>query len=131
MFIEKLLNQGNAPLIAKMVEFTEKRHELIAENVANISTPNYVQKDLDLREFQTQLRDRIEERKRIGSTSFDDVSYEIDQPVMGVLFHDKSNRSVETLMSNMSSNALRHNFFVELLRKQYDSIQNVLRERIA
>ena len=131
MFIEQLLNQGNAPLISKMIEFTEKRHELIAENVANISTPNYVQKDLDLGEFQAQLRERVEERKRTGSTSFDDISSEIDQPVMGVLFHDKSNRSVETLMSNMSSNALRHNFFVELLRKQYDSIQTVLRERVA
>lgn len=130
MFIDRLLNEGNAPLISKMIDFTEKRHELIAENVANISTPGYVQKDLDLGAFQSQLRDRIDERRRSGGVLFDDISAQIDQPVMGTMFHDRSNRSVETLMSNMSSNALRHNFFVELLRKQYAGIQDVLRERI-
>ena len=133
MFIDRLLNEGNAPLISKMVQFTEKRHDVIAENVANISTPGYVQKDLDVKEFQNQLRRRVQERMRSsnGSRSFDDISSEIDVPVAGMLFHDRSNRSVETLMSNMGSNALKHNFFVELLRKQYDSIQSVLRERVA
>ena len=50
MFIERLLNQGNAPLLEQMLQFTAARHRLIAENIANVDTPGYRQKDLSRRE---------------------------------------------------------------------------------
>ena len=63
MFVERLLNQGNAPLLEQMLKFTAARHKLIAENVVNISTPNYQQKDLSLEKFQEMLRDRVAVRR--------------------------------------------------------------------
>ena len=48
MFIQRLLNQGNAPLLERTLEFTAQRHRLIAENVVNVDTPGYVQKDMSL-----------------------------------------------------------------------------------
>lgn len=133
MFIERLINQTNAPMLANMVRFHEARHKLIVENISNASTPGYRQKDISLDAFQQELRKRIEERKQYGpnSASFDDMLIKIDQPGSGILFHDRNNRSMEQLMSDLSSNGLRHNLYVELLRKQFDGIQNVLRERIA
>ena len=52
MFIERLLNQGNAPLLEQMLKFTAARHRLIAENIVNVDTPGYRQKDLSLDKFQ-------------------------------------------------------------------------------
>ena len=45
-------------------------------------------------------------------------------------FHDRGNRSIEQLMADMSSNGLRHNMYVELLRKQYSSLQSAIKERV-
>ena len=133
MFIDHLLSQGSAPVLHKMLDFTASRHELIAENIANISTPGYVQKDLSLETFQNRLRERMEMRKKAapGSVRFDDIQPMLQDSRTGLLFHDGGNRSAEQLMSDLSSNAMRHNMYAELLRKQYDSLKSVIAERIA
>src|SRR5688572_14786045 len=133
MFIERLLNQGNAPLLERTLEFTAQRHRLIAENVVNVDTPGYLQKDMSLEKFHAMLRGRVEARRSAppGMTSFDDIRGEIENPERGILFHDGNNRSMEQLMSDQAKNALLHNLAVELLKKQFASLENALRERIA
>lgn len=132
MFIERLMNQGNAPLLEQMVKFSQARHRLLAENIVNVSTPNYRQKDLSIERFQHLLRERVETRRdqAPGVTSFSDISAETENPDRNILFHDRNNRSVEQLMSDQAQNALMHNLMTELLRKQFNSIQNALRERV-
>src|SRR5688500_12493964 len=101
MFIERLINQGNAPLIEQTVRFHAARHRLLAENIANASTPGYRQKDLSVDTFQQMLRERVD-AKRVappGTVTFDDVAVEVEHPQSGVLFHDGNNRSMEQLMS--------------------------------
>ena len=63
MFIERLLDQGNAPLLEQTVRFAAARHRLIAENIVNVDTPNYRQKDLSVDKFQAMLRDRVDARR--------------------------------------------------------------------
>ena len=132
MFIERLLNQGNAPLLERTLEFTAARHRLIAENVVNVDTPNYQQKDMSLETFQAMLRRRVEDRRNAapGATGFNDISGELEHPERGILFHDGNNRSMEQLMSDQAKNALLHNMVVELLKKQYGALESALRERI-
>jgi flagellar basal-body rod protein FlgB len=132
MFIERLLNQGNAPLLEQMLKFTAARHRLIAENVVNVSTPGYQQKDLDLDKFQAMLADRVQEKRSSppGSVGFGDIGAEVETPRNGMLFHDGGNRSMEQLVTDQAKNAMMHNLVVELLRKQYASLENALKERI-
>ena len=132
MFVERLLNQGNAPLLEQMLKFTAARHKLIAENVVNVSTPDYRQKDLSLDKFQAMLRDRVDVRRDAppGAVGFDDIEAEIETPTKGILFHDGGNRSMEQLVTDQAKNAMMHNLVVELLRKQYASLENALKERI-
>ncbi len=130
MFIDRLLNQGSAPVLERMLQFTDARQSLLAEDVANVSTPNFVQKDLSLDQFQEILRKKVEEQDSAapGSVNFDDVSMDIQQPQNGILFHDGNNRSMEQLMSDQAKNALMHNMAVELLRDQYSMIETALKE---
>jgi len=132
MFIDRLLNQGNAPLLEQTLRFTEARAKLIQENVANIDTPGYATKDLDLRGFQAMLQKRVEQRDSAspGSISFDDIGFEAQKPHNTLLFHDRNNRSVEQLMSDNAKNAMFHNLVVELLRKQYSAMEMALKERV-
>jgi flagellar basal-body rod protein FlgB len=128
---DRLMNQSSAPVLEKMLQFTAARHKLIAENVTNISTPGYHQKDLSLEKFQELMNDRIEQRDSAGpgATSFDDISAELEEPERGILFHDGSTRSMEQLMSDQAKNALMHNFIIELLKKQYSTMELALKDR--
>ena len=54
----------------------------------------------------------------------------VEEPERGILFHDGTTRSMEQLMSDQAKNAMMHNLVVELLRKQYQSLENALQERV-
>ena len=129
MFIDRLLNQGSTPFLEKTLQFTAARHRLIAENVVNVSTPGYRQKDLSLEKFQSMLAERakVADQSAPGTTRFDDVTAEVENPRRGILFHDGQTRSMEQLMSDQSKNALMHNLAIELLRHQFQQIQMALK----
>jgi flagellar basal-body rod protein FlgB len=133
MFLERLLNQGNAPLIEQVMKFTAARQKLLAENVANVDTPDYQQKDMSVEKFQKLLQDRVTERAGAapGATPFDDILGELENPSRNILFHDGNNRSIEQLMADSAKNALTHNMMVEFMRKQFSGIEMALKERIA
>jgi flagellar basal-body rod protein FlgB len=132
MFLSRLLNQGNAPLLEQTVRFTAARHRLLTENIANLSTPGYRQKDLSVQKFQAALRQKIEDRATAppGEARFDDMELETQEPARNILFHDRNNRSAEQLMSDLAKNAMMHNLAVELLRKQYQAVEAALKERV-
>src|SRR4028118_2445259 len=96
MFVERLLNQGNAPLLEQMLKFTAPRQKLTAENVVNVSTPNYRQKDLSLEKFQSMLADRVDVRREAppGSVGFADIEAEGETPADGLPFHDGADRLI-------------------------------------
>src|SRR3954470_17256082 len=133
MFIERMLNDGNAPIIEASVRFAAARHRLLTENIANADTPGYLQKDLSVSKFQSALADRIESRDQNGSDSvgFNDIASDIENPASGILFHDRNNRSMEQLMSDSAQNALMHNMMIELLRRQFSQIELALKEHVA
>jgi flagellar basal-body rod protein FlgB len=130
MFIDRLLNQGSEPVLEQTLQFTDARQRLLAEDVANSSTPEYVQKDLSLDQFQQILQDKVQQQDSAppGTVQFDDVTSEVQHPTPGILFHDGNNRSMEQLMSDQAKNALMHNMAVELLRDQYSMIETALKE---
>lgn len=134
MLLDRLMNQTNAPLLERVLEFTAARHQLIAENMANVDTPGYRQKDLDVGRFYGQLRRRLEDRDAAaapGSVGFDDLSGELRHPNNGILFHDGNNRSMEQLTSDLAKNAMTHNLVIELLRKQFAQLDMALKDKVS
>jgi flagellar basal-body rod protein FlgB len=133
-FIEKLLDQGGTPVLEQTLRFAAARHRLIAENIVNVDTPDYRQKDLSVEAFQAMLRERVEGRRDAGPgeapAGFDDVAAELQTPTRGILFHDGNNRSMEQLMADQAKNAMMHNLVIELLRKQFQSLELALKERV-
>ena len=131
MFIDRLLNQGSGPVLEQMLRFTAARHRLIAENVVNISTPGYRQRDLSLERFQNALAERVNAAGEAppGSVRFDDIAAEAEDGRRGILFHDGQSRSMDQLMSDQAKNALMHNLAIELLRQQYQTMETALKDK--
>lgn len=46
--------------LEQTLSFTERRHELLAGNIANMSMPDYRSRDLDVSEFQASLAESIQ-----------------------------------------------------------------------
>ena len=129
MFIDRLVNDGAEPLLEQTLRFTSARHKLIAQNVVNISTPGYKQRDLSVDKFQQLLAERADQASvsAPGSVSFDDIGGDAGDTHRGILFHDGQTRSMEQLMSDQAKNALMHNLAIELLRDQFQLMQSALR----
>lgn len=50
-----LTSNTTIPLLARLVQFNEKRHEAITSNIAGIQTPGYKSRDLPVAAFQQAL----------------------------------------------------------------------------
>ncbi len=133
MFVDRMLKEGNAPLLEQVVKFAAARHKLILENISNVSTPDYRQKDLSVERFQAMLRDRVEQHDQgsAGEAEFDNIQNEVENPTRNILFHDGNNRSMEQLASDMAKNAMFHNLAIELLKKQFQTMEMALREKVS
>jgi flagellar basal-body rod protein FlgB len=133
MFIERLMNQTNSPLLERVLQFASARHRLIAENMANVDTPGYRQKDLNEAQFFAMLRDRAAVRAQAapGAVTFDDVASDLETPSKGILFHDQNNRSMEQLASDQAKNGLLYTMAIEILKKQFSQMEMALKERVS
>ncbi len=58
-----LFRSTTIPALQQTLAFTEKRHELLASNIANMDTPDYRARDLSVSKFQTALAEQIEDAK--------------------------------------------------------------------
>src|ERR1035437_6654050 len=62
--IESLVSNPTIQLLEQSLNFTEQRHQVILENIANLSTPGYVQQDVSAAGFQQSLRDAVDRRRQ-------------------------------------------------------------------
>lgn len=145
MFFADVVNSGTTPTLDAMLAFTEARHRVLAENIANIDTPGYQAKHLDPKRFQRALAGAIAERKESRSTSLDiGETHEFEQdstgrlafsptvePAENVLFHDQTNARIERQMSSLAENAMMHQTATELLAGNYQSLLTAIRGRVS
>ena len=145
MIISDLANSGAMPALEKMFLFAGQRQRLIAQNIANIDTPNYQGRDVDPRAFQAALQDAIEDRRhRTGGAHGElrlDRAQQVEMvgdrmvlkpetPTAGVLFHDRNHRDLERLMQGMVENATAFRVASDLMRKNTSLLRGAIAQRV-
>lgn len=155
-FISGMFENGSLQATERLVEFTGKRQKVLANNIANLSTPYFKPRDMDPREFQSVLQDAIDRRRsrpngginplmgRLQMRSTANLRYRRDHHTAGhtlsldprptarndnILFHDQNNRDVERLMQSLAENAMAHNAGIELLRNQFGMLRMAIQEQ--
>ncbi len=125
------------------MQFTSQRQRLIAHNIANLSTPNYLATDVSTTGFQAQLRRAVENRRENGNQGplMLEETREVQQTEGGglqlkprvqsdrLLFHDRNNRDLESSMQDLVENASVYRVAVDLLRSRYQTNAAAISER--
>jgi len=144
MFFVDVVNHGAMPVMEKMLAFTQARHRVLAENVANVDTPHYQTKHLDPQAFQAALREALDTRERTGSSDFrlrDTHEFRQDasgrlvvtprvEPAENILFHDHTNGRIESQMAALAENAMMHQTMTELTRGKFEGLLKAIRGRV-
>jgi flagellar basal-body rod protein FlgB len=144
MWLTDVSQTGVDAALEKVMAFSEGRHRVLAENIANIDTPGYRAKQLDPKLFQSSLLKAIQEKGggrdtplRIEATrQFHTDEQEMLQvtptlkPPENVLFHDGTNASIERQMAQLAENALMYQAAVELQRQRIALIKQAIAGRL-
>lgn len=146
MLIDGLVNADAMPTLARSVQFAARRQEILAHNIANLSTPNFRPRDVSVAAFQASLAEAVDERRartggshgelRLGSTG--EVTVEAGgglqltprTPSGNVLFHDRNNRDLERLMQDLVENLTAFRVAGDLLKSRMEILNTAIRERV-
>jgi flagellar basal-body rod protein FlgB len=128
--------------LEESIAFAERRHAILAGNIANMDTPGYKSRDLSVQEFRSSLKEMMEaERKppatpspgesnaiRISgrestSMSREQAMKEVHDASTQILYHDGSNDNLETQITEIAKNQTMHSTAVALLKSQYRTLQ--------
>ncbi len=143
--IEGMFDNGALPTLERMIQFTGKRHRILTDNIANLSTPFFKPTDLDPKAFQAQLDKAVQQRRRTMNPTTAPMHFrsnrqiQFHQKTMGVnpnamneniLFHDQNNRDLNRIMGRLAENTLTHNAAISMARNQLDMLNTAIRERL-
>ncbi len=147
MSITDLTNDGAIPTLEAMVRFAGARQRTIAHNIANISTPNFQQTEVDPVRFQRSLAEAIERRRTStgasgpleirpteqfrqepdGSLTLTPIAQRSSR---NILFHDRNNRGIEELMADQAENMAVFRVASDLLKTRHDLLRVAIAERV-
>jgi len=144
MYFLDVVNRGALPAMEKMLAFTQARHRMLTENVANVDTPGYQPRHLDPEAFQRALAEALDTRKRTRSPSLQIRSSEqfrqdrsgrlavtpTVEPAENILFHDHTNVRIEKQMAMLAENAMMHQVVTELLNDKFQGLLKAIRGRV-
>jgi flagellar basal-body rod protein FlgB len=150
---ERLATGSNFVALERALQFGAARHQIIANNIANWDTPGFRPVDVSVEDFQRQLGQAMAERQEqllnglgsdgeaapdgglalegssqiaIGANGLELNPEPIGQ---GILFHDGNDRSMERILQSLTENLMAFRFAATMVRKQFQSIDNAIRER--
>jgi flagellar basal-body rod protein FlgB len=131
------LQNTSLPAVEQTIYFAERRHGLLASNVANADTPDYQTRDLSVTDFQESLKDLVEAHHRSPSSSSqsthrssspsqlttEQATRQVRENMKQILYHDGSDVGLETQVTEIAKNQSMHTTAVAILRQQMGLLQ--------
>lgn len=122
----------------KLLNTYSIRAEVIADNIANVSTPNFKRSDVT---FEYQLGRALDSEKYDGMTAirtdsrhfpfnmpmnYQDVNANIVVDYETSYRNDKNNVDIDKEMAEEAKNTLRYQMFTQIMNSQYRDIRRVI-----
>lgn len=148
MQIRDLTTAGAMPALETMMRFAGARQRVLAHNIANIDTPNFIARDVDPRRFQQVLGEAVDRRRERNGGAFGPLCWrgtgEVSPgdepgsvvlkpgaPHAGVLRHDRNASDLERLMQGMVENAAMYRVASSLIRQHKSTLLTAISQRVA
>jgi len=133
-----IFNASSVPVLEQVVSFAQKRHTILATNIANQRVPGYKGRDLNVGRFQEVLRGAIDKKNHpnenlspgLVSTESGDPMREVRESLNGILFHDESNLDIERQVAELSKNQMTHNMALSIMESQLRLLSVAISERV-
>ncbi len=143
--IDGVTNADAIPVLERLMQFTGRRHALIAHNIANLDTPNFRPADVSVEDFRAQLAQAVDERRdthgnsggNLAPRSSRQVEFTEDGMLLNptptgdnILFHDRNDRDPERIMQALVENFMSFRMAADLVKSRFDLINTAIRERL-
>lgn len=124
------------PTLEQLASFSQRRHHVLASNIANLDTPGYRTRDLDAPGFQERLKRALAERDQQHTSlanvvpdrktnTFDQVRKEMNS----IVYHDDTNVGLEQQVAELTKNQLQHNLAIAVMSNQFRLLEAAVSER--
>ena len=136
MLTSGLFDSTTIPALEQVVNCAQRRHEVLAGNIANIDTPGYRVRDLSPDRFEdrlkTAIRERNEDQASISRHGYFpvDTFKKVGENMQGMLYHDDSNVTIEQQIIAMNKNWGKHNMALTIMRSQFRLLETAISERV-
>jgi flagellar basal-body rod protein FlgB len=130
-----LFQSTTIPALEQSVLFSERRHELLASNIANLDTPGYRARDLDVGDFQNALAQSIQRSRdpspadSVSPTTRDDIYSGPRATTEQIVYHDGSDVSLEHQVTQVSKNKHLHSLAISTMRSQFALLKAAISEQ--
>lgn len=126
------------PVLQEVVSFSQARHNVLAGNIANLNVPGYKIRDLSVSDFQSRLKQALEERDRPSTYhSPGETDYRPAEPLAEVaknshtvMRHDENNVGMEQQSAEVMKNQLQHNMALALMVQQFHQLDIAISGRV-
>lgn len=132
------LNASTLPALEQSAAFAQKRHMLLAGNIANLDVPGYQTRDLSVDDFQSALREAVDVQTSPRSSlsqrsapSAQEAHEQVRDVGKQILYHDGSDVSLEEQVTEISKNQSLHNMSIALMRSQMQTLEAAIRESVS
>lgn len=137
--LPQILNSTTIPALSQVVGFAQARHQVLAGNMANATTPGYRVRDLSVETFQQRLKavmeapanqaGRIDSPGRISNDPNDQLR-QVKESMTNVLYHDDTNLDLEIQTAEIAKNQMLHNMAISIMTNQFALMQSAISERV-
>lgn len=123
---------GTIQNLEKALAFASKKNQTIANNVANVDTPNYKAKDVV---FKSVLRNELTNNpgatrtheKHLPFTTSSGAPYQITAQHNMSYNHNGNNVDIDKEMSELAKNQIYYQALVDRINGKFGSLQTVIR----
>lgn len=125
------LSDTSIPALEQSLAFAQRRHMLLAGNIANIDVPDYRTRDLSEKDFQTALKESIESQNTFqspGAAQSVSPAEKVRDVSNQVLYLDGSDISLEHQITQISKNQMMHDTAIAIMNSQFQTLRSAITE---
>jgi flagellar basal-body rod protein FlgB len=134
--IDRFFQSAAAAWLEKGLDATSLRHRVLANNLANVETPNFKRSEVS---FEAELKDRLREKNclplvrthpkhRPNIQPISQIVPSIKTDASQTMRNDGNNVDVEAEMAKLSINTIQYNTLIQQLGSHFSRLRSAINE---